>query len=457
MRLFGYELSIKKTLNNIGPSLGGGWWPLVRESFPGAWQRNVEVKLDDVLSYWAVFRCISIISSDISKLELRLMTKQDKIWQDTESAAFSPVIRKPNRYQNRVQFYAHWVESKMTHGNTYVLKERNSRGNVTAMYILHPWRVRPLVAEDGSVFYQLNNDNLASLNQDSEVTVPASEIIHDRWNTIFHPLWGLSPIYAVGLTAMTGLSINKDSTNFFANGAVPSGVLTAPGAITNETAERLKTSWKDNFGGSKKGNVAVLGDGLKYEQMSMTAVDAQLIEQQKWSVDAVCGAFGVPSYMVNGTATPSYNNVQALTQQYYSQCLQVLIESIEICLDEGLSLPRKFRTDFNLDDLLRMDTATMVDATTKSIKGGIMTPNEARMKFNLVAKDGGDSVYLQQQDHSLEALAARDEALINPPQPAPQPQVSQPNTAEDDDEEINDEDVEESFVSYLSKSLLKAA
>lgn len=459
MKLLGYEITVKKALNNIGPSLGGGWWPLIRESFPGAWQRNVEVKLDDVLSYWAVFRCISIISSDISKLGLHLQQKNEAgIWQETESAAFSPVLRKPNRYQNRVQFFASWMESKLTHGNTYVLKQRNDRGNVAAMYILHPWRVRPLVSDDGSVFYQLNKDNLSNL-EDDEAVVPASEIIHDRWNTIFHPLWGLSPIYAVGITAMTGLSINKDSANFFSNGAIPSGVLTAPGAINNETAERLKRNWQQNFGGNKKGEVAVLGDGLKYDKMQMSSVDAQLIEQQKWTVDAVCGAYGVPSYMVNAGAPPTYNNVQALTQQYYSQCLQVLIEAIEIALDEGLALPKKFRTDFDLDDLLRMDTATMVDASTKSIKGGIMTPNEARRKFDLGAKAGGDAVYLQQQDHSLEALAARDKRLIEQgEQPLPQqlpPQPPPESGTDDEDAEDDDmtDDQAQSFAAAIEQRL----
>ena len=57
---------------------------------------------------------------------------------ETESSAFSPVLRRPNRYQNRIQFIAQWVTTKLVHGNTYVLKERDQRGIVTALYILDP-------------------------------------------------------------------------------------------------------------------------------------------------------------------------------------------------------------------------------------------------------------------------------------------------------------------------------
>ena len=120
----------------------GGWFSLIRESFAGAWQRNIDIRVENVLTYTAVFSCISLIANDIAKLRLRLVRQDDDgIWVETESSAFSPVLRRPNRYQNRIQFIAQWVTSKLVHGNTYVLKQRDQRGIVTALYILHPLRV----------------------------------------------------------------------------------------------------------------------------------------------------------------------------------------------------------------------------------------------------------------------------------------------------------------------------
>jgi len=45
----------------------GGWWTVIRESFTGAWQQNVEVRADNVLTYFAVFACTTLIASDISR------------------------------------------------------------------------------------------------------------------------------------------------------------------------------------------------------------------------------------------------------------------------------------------------------------------------------------------------------------------------------------------------------
>lgn len=408
MRLFGLTISRTKAASMSPVDNRGGWWPIVREPFGGAWQQNVEITLETSLASTAVMRCLSLISSDISKMRLRLVAlDKDGIWIETATSAFNAVIRRPNRYQNRIQFYESWVLSKLIHGNTYALKQRDGRGVVTALYILDPLRTKPLVAHDGSVYYQLRRDDLTGITDD-DVIVPAREIIHDRWNTFFHPLVGLSPLYAAGLAANQGVGIRKHSTTFFSNNAQPGGILTAPGAIADATAARLKAHWDANYTGANAGKVAVLGDGLKFEPMAFKASDSQLIEQLKLTDQAVCTVFGVPAYKVGVGQAPAYNNVEALDQQYYSGCLQPLIEAIELALDEGLELPAPYGTEFDLDDLLRMDSATLVKTLAEGVNGGLFSPNEGRKRLNLPPTKGGETPYLQQQNFSLAALSDRD-------------------------------------------------
>lgn len=447
MRFLGLEISRVKAapaLNSVDTSRG--WFPVIREPFTGAWQRNREIRVDTALCNPVLFRCISLISSDIAKMRLRLVVQdKDGIWTETESPAFSPVLRKPNGYQNRIQFFTCWVQSKLSTGNTVALKERDNRGVVVRLHVLDWNRLKPLVAPDGSVFYQVSRDDLAGVQTDIPY-IPASEVIHDRWNTFFHPLVGLSPIYACGLAALQGCEIQNNSTQFFQNGSKPGGVLTAPGAISDETAKRLKDHWDANYTGANVGKVAVLGDGLKYEAMAVNAVDAQLIEQLKWSAETICGCFGVPPYMAGVGQPPISNNVEALAQQYYGQALQIHIESLELCLDEGLGIGVGVKTDgqtygveFDLDDLLRMDTASMVKTLTEAVGGTLMMPDEARKRLNLSKVEGGDAVYSQQQNFSLAALAERDRdkpfAKPDPASPAT-PAVSPADAEKPDENEV---------------------
>jgi HK97 family phage portal protein len=408
MRLFGLQISraepaAKKAMSPVMQGRGG--WFRILESFAGAWQQNVEVKYDTVLSYHADFACRTLIASDIAKLRIKLVRKDaDGIWSETTNPAYSPVLRKPNDYQNRIQFMEGWVLSKLQRGNAYVLKQRDGRGVVIRLHVLDPNLVVPLVADDGSVFYQISTDRLAGLPQ--SITVPAREIIHDRFNCFFHPLVGLSPIFAGGLAATQGLAIQGDSTLFFQNGAQPGGVLTAPGAISDDTARRLKEYWDTNFTGKNSGKVAVLGDGLHYEAMRAKSTDSQLIEQLKWTAEVVCSTYHVPPYKIGVGTMPTYNNIQSLNVEYYSQCLQVLIEAIELCLDEGLGTGENIGTEFDTENLLRMDSVTQMEVLDKA--SGVMKVNEKRRKLDLKPVAGGDSVYLQQQNFSLEALAKRD-------------------------------------------------
>lgn len=390
----------------------------------GSWQKDIEPNPDHVLAFSTVYACVTLIASDIAKIGLELMTKDAKtgIYLEAESPSFSPVLRKPNPYQTLQQFVECWVISKLRSGNAYILKVRDERRVVVAMYVLDPNLVTPLVAPNGSIFYQCERDDLSRLPF-AIPAIPASEIIHDRMECLFHPLVGVSPVFACGLAAHQGLKILTNSARFFENMSRPSGILTAPDQIDDETALRLKREWETNYGADKVGKVAVLGDGLKYEALGMSPKDALITEQLNLSAAQVCTAFHVPGFMVGVGALPSFDNVEALWQQYYAQCLQKLIESIEALLDEGLGLRSAgYCVEFDLDDLLRMDSKSLAEVEGEKVKNGISAPNESRRKFNLPPKKGGDAVYLQQQNYSIEALAKRDESadpFATAPTPAP--------------------------------------
>ena len=407
---------------------GRAWMPIVREPYTGAWQNNDELRLETALANPVVFRCVSLIATDIGKLPCRLVAVDaNGIWHETTSPAFSPVLRTPNRYQTPAQFFEVWMISKLLWGNTYVLKDRDARGVVTSLYVLDPCRVKPLVAPDGSVYYELQTNDLAGIpTSDGQLVVPAKEIIHDRWNCAFHPLVGLSPLYACGGAARQGLEMQAASTSFFSSGGRPSGMLIAPTEIDPETAKRLSETWH----ALGAGKTAIVGNGMKYEAVGSSAEESQWIEQVGWTAKTIAGCFGVPISMVDSSQQPPYANNEASTLQYHSQCLQTHLTAIEAALDTGLELPAPYGTEFDLDDLIWMDTATKTKAAHDAISAGAMSPNEARLKyFGLGPVPGGDSPFLQQQYYSLEALAMRDLAVPAPPTPTPAP-VEAPAEAE---------------------------
>ena len=418
MEVFGLTIARTKTLElqtkqqSLSSLAGWRTWGswirgFIHETSAGGWQRNEEVSVETALAHPTVYACISLIQRDLGKLRPLLGTFEDRVFTELTNPAYSPVLRKPNHFQTWQQFAEAWINSKLIFGNTYVIKRRDHRGVVTALYVIDPSRVTTLVAPDGSVFYELSSDDLVSIREN--VQVPAREIIHDRMPALFHQMLGVSPLYAAANIIAQGLNIQNTSNTFFANGAQPGGILMSDLPITQEQAERIGAKWQEQFGGNNSGKVAVIGGGLKYESVAPTkAVDTQLVEQVNWIDERICSCFGMPPHKVGIGDQPNYTNIEALNQQYWSECLQDKAEAMQTLLQEGLNTsPYVIRLDTT--DLLKMDTATMVTAASEGIRAGFLAPNEARrIFFNLPPVKGGETPYMQHQDYSLGALAERD-------------------------------------------------
>ena len=444
----------KKAATALSSVWGSGstWINLVREGFTGAWQQGVTLdNPETVAANGAVFSCVTGIASDIAKLRTRIVKRgANGVKTEVPGHWAAKLLLRPNRYQNRLQFITQWAVSKLLHGNTYTLPvPSGERGRTSAMFILDPQRVKVLVGTDGSVYYQLRADNLVGLEKETP-TVPAALIMHDVMTPLWHPLVGVSPIYACAVSATLGNKIQRNSMNFFGNASRPSGMLSAPGEIQDETAARLKTAWEENFSGANIGRLAVLGDGLKYEPMTIPAVDAQLIDQLKWTVEDVARCFHYPLYKLGGQQ-PSRENVGALNQIYYDDCLQILIEALELCLNEGLGLEEGLTVSFDLNDLLRMDSAARYERHNAAIKGGWLAPNEARVQENYEPVEGGDSPMMQQQNWTLGQLAERkapaDAPGVAPPPPSAA--LPPPPKGEEDEEDEEQDDSEEAAMTLL--------
>lgn len=423
MKIFGLEIRRSEKSLSAVPQRGG--WRTIFEPFTGAWQRNQEEKQGDLICYPTLYACISRIAQDVGKLPFVLKSiDSDKIWQQIENPAYSPVLRKPNHFQTAQQFRESWMLSKLTQGNVYVLKQRDNRGVVISMYVLDPCRVMPLVADNGEVFYQLQTDRLNLLPEDyptEKLTIPASDIIHDRCMTVHHPLVGVPPLCAAHWSAVKTMRILRSSAEFFGNRSQPSGILTAPAGISDEDAAALSKQWAD-FSGKNAGKIAVIGADMKFTAFAATAADSQLIEQLQYSDRQICQPFGIPPYIVGVGEIPAGLKVDDVTNTYYSLALQAHIEAMEDLLDEALSLSSSLGIWLDTEPLLRMDASKQADYVTKLIGGKAITPDEGRKRLGYGPTGGGGTLWGQNQDYPLGMLADRAEWDPNmAPSPAPPP------------------------------------
>ena len=425
-----YNLPISGGILDDGPGIWN-WWQT---------GRNIE-KMDGPVA--TVHACVDAYAQTIASLWGAAYSYDDNDSKKIlKNSAVTRILHNPNEYQTRSDFMLNLVKSLLLDGNAYALGTRNNRNEFEALHLLNARGTMPYIDPDTkSVFYGIGENPFVG---DLDVMVPARDILHIRLYCPRHPLVGASPIENAATSIAANAALTGHQARFFNNMSRPSGILSTDMKLTAEQMKQLRMAFEAQAQGMNTGQIPILGNGIKWEPMSISSQDAQLVQAFNMSVEDIARAFRVPLPLIGDNRYSTYSNVEQLISSWLSGGLGFLLEHVEIAFDKFFGLPRGQFTEFDVDALLRTDFSARVDGYTKAIQGGLMTPNEARAKMGgLPSVDKGDEVYAQAQMQPLG---------YEPPQPtAPAISADKPDPV--DDPEPDPEAAKADNVLYL-KGLL---
>jgi HK97 family phage portal protein len=308
----------------------------------------------------------------------------------------SRLLRYPNEYQTFPQFIYNVVAQMLFEGECMVLIVRDNRSAPVALHIYPKGTASPQVnPENGEIFYSIGSNPMRP--DEIDYIAPARDIIHFRQHTPRHPLIGESPIKAAALAIGINVALSETQAAFFNNMNRPSGILSTETVLTKEQMLRLREVFDEQSKDWARGKMPILGGGLKFDQLSVNSVDAQLIEAQRMSIEEVARCFGTPLPIIGDLSSATLSNVEQLISMWLSISLGSLLENIERSLDKAFDLPADQYVELDVDALLRTDFMARVEGLTKGVQGGLFTPNEAREKEGLEPVEAGDIPYLQAQ------------------------------------------------------------
>jgi HK97 family phage portal protein len=424
------------------------------------WQQGYRIPTKDANA--AVEAAVGAISQTIAMLPIAHYRENKRGGSEviTDSAC-ARVLRKPNKYQTKADFFLNLVRAELMRGNGYALGQRNGRTEIEAMHLVQPTSIYPFISpHDGSIFYQFSSVPVGHVF-DSVVQdlFRAEDVLHIRMHTPMHPLVGESPILAAALAIESGNAISEATAAFHRNMARPSGYLKVPGTIKPDVAETLRKEWQDAYNGISAGRIAVLQNGVEWTTLSMNAVDAELIENYKMSIADIARVFRVPLAII-GDNTSTYNNTEVLMKFWLSTGLGFMLEHIELALDAFFELPADEWVAFDTDYLQRADFAARIEALTKGISGGLYAPDEARGKEGLPRTKYGDEPRLQAQvvplsfayerpEPAAPTVPVAKEPVGDKALPAPKPKALPAPKEKVDDIEEEDEADEEFTVEQM--------
>lgn len=349
------------------------------------------VSSEAAMRFSTVYSCIKILSETVSTLPCHLYKlSADRM---TRTHAYNDYLHtlsmtRPNDWQTAQEFWQMQVVNLCLRGNSYSYIVRGDSGRVIALHPIPVDSVHVQIEAQNRISYSVTIGQDGS--QRTEIFHPA-EILHFKSMSL-DGIVGVSPISYQGHLLGGAIDQRDHSNSVFANGSTPRGVLQVDGTLSDDAYKNLKESWEGAHGGRSNANrVALLEAGVRFEPISMSPGDVQLIETRKLSREEICGIFRVPPHMIADLSRATFSNIEEQTLDFYRSAIYPYIKGFESRMNFSLlgDSTREFR--FEVGELLRGDFAGEVEAYKKLLEIGVMSPNEVRHRLDMNPREGGDA------------------------------------------------------------------
>lgn len=351
------------------------------------------------LALSSVWACVNLLSGTVATLPL--MMYRAEAGKTREAFATHPLYGilhdSPNADQTASDFWEFMQTAIELRGNAYARKLRSGNRIIGLEPIAPGLMAPPRRLSSGQIEYNWTANGKSYRATDEDV-------LHIR-GFGGDPLGGLSTLEFARHTFGLAKAIDRAAGTTFRNGVRPSGVLTFEKFLSKENRDVAETQLVEKYASAMNaGRPMILEGGSKWQQLSINPEDAQMLQSRGYSVEEVCRFFGVPPFMIGHTEkTTSWGS--GLEQQilaFRKFTLQRRLERIEQALMKQLLTPEDrgqgVKIEFNLEGLLRADSAGRASYYQSGLTNGWLTINEVRARENLPPVTGGDVPRMQSQN-----------------------------------------------------------
>ena len=349
----------------------------------------------------AVYACVRILAEAVASLPLHVYEYQDdggkKLVHD--HPLYYLLHDEPNPEMTSFVFRETLMSHLLIWGNAYAQIIRDGAGRVLGLYPLLPDKMEVQRDDRGNIYYvySRNSDENPMFKEYGNIKLKAEDVLHIP-GLGFDGLIGYSPIAmaknAVGMT----LACEEYGASFFANGANPGGVLEHPGVLKDPS--KVRESWNSVYRGvSNAHKIAVLEEGMKYQQIGIPPEEAQFLETRKFQINEIARLYRIPPHMVGDLDKSSFSNIEQQSLEFVKYTLAPWVIRWEQSLQRSLLLPGekgKYFIKLNVDGLLRGDYQSRMNGYAVGRQNGWFSANDIREMENMnpIPDEEGGNLYL---------------------------------------------------------------
>ena len=349
----------------------------------------------------AVYACVRILAEAVASLPLHVYEYQDdggkKLVHD--HPLYYLLHDEPNPEMTSFVFRETLMSHLLIWGNAYAQIIRDGAGRVLGLYPLLPDKMDVQRDDKGNIYYvySRNSDENPMFKEYGDIRLKAEDVLHIP-GLGFDGLIGYSPIAmaknAVGMT----LACEEYGASFFANGANPGGVLEHPGVLKDPS--KVRESWNSVYRGVNNAHkIAVLEEGMKYQQIGIPPEEAQFLETRKFQINEIARLYRIPPHMVGDLDKSSFSNIEQQSLEFVKYTLDPWVIRWEQSLQRSLLLPGekgKYFIKLNVDGLLRGDYQSRMNGYAVGRQNGWFSANDIREMENMnpITDEQGGNLYL---------------------------------------------------------------
>lgn len=242
------------------------------------------------------------------------------------------LLRQPNPYTSGIDFMEHIAMHQMISGNAYILKIKNSKGDIKELYALRPDRITVEVNERGITGYKYTTNNKEITYKMDQINGEC-DVLHIR---NFHPtndVLGLSVFESASYSIEQHNQASVWTQALLKNSARPSGVLVVKNEngtnLTEEQYNKLKEQMDECFSGyGNAGRPMLLEGGLEWQSIGYKPVELDLTNSKNAMAREIALAFGVPSYLLGIPGDNTYNNLSEAKTILWEQTVLPMLTNI---------------------------------------------------------------------------------------------------------------------------------
>ncbi|MDY2990603.1 MAG: phage portal protein [Hornefia butyriciproducens] len=349
----------------------------------------------------AVYSCVRVLSEAIASLPLHVYRYREDGGKERvpRHPLYHVLHDEPNSEMTSYVFRETLMSHLLIFGNAYAQIIRDGAGRVVALYPLLPNKMEVWRDGKGELYYTYTRttDENPNFDKYGTVTLSKEDVLHIPglgWDGLI----GYSPIAmaknAVGMT----IACEEYGASFFANGAHPGGVLEHPGVLKDPG--KVRDSWQAAYGGSKNaGKVAVLEEGMKYQQIGIPPEEAQFLETRKFQISEIARLYRVPLHLIGDLEHSTFSNIEQQSLEFVKYTLEPWVVRWEQTMTKSLLLPAEKQDYFiklNVDGLLRGDYQSRMNGYATARQNGWMSANDIREMedLNPIPDEEGGNLYL---------------------------------------------------------------